>query len=186
MPYLLKDFDDRCAYSMVHILEIGRFDVDHFNPTLKKPYRDTYSNYLPALSHCNGKKHDNWPSSKLIARGIGFINPARETDYGLHIFEDPVTHLLVGTARGRYQIVMCDLNAPFLVERRKDRAYFKKIFESKGARYRRGFQPHEVDCLLDDLAHMRTLVDRGIPEIPPPPPDRTDIWPPPAIARVQR
>ncbi len=125
LPYLLKDFSKRCAYSGQHLNRAGGLkcmEVDHFDPRSKHSAIQEYSNLFLATRHCNGRKGDNWPSSKERHLGVRFIDPCAEFDYGKHIFEDPSScKLWSNTPPGRYQIRMCDLNAPHLVEERMSR-----------------------------------------------------------------
>ena len=96
-------------------------EVDHFDARLKKEVQQKYENLFLASRHCNGAKRDR-PTAKERALGLRFINPCKEWDYGKHIFEDKKTHQLVGvTPEGIYHIRCCDLNAPHLVEERRDR-----------------------------------------------------------------
>ena len=47
-------------------------------------------------------------SGKLKKLGVRFLNPTKEQDYGVHIFEDAVTHELVGASpAGRYHLRCC-------------------------------------------------------------------------------
>src|SRR5260370_537914 len=93
-PFLLKDSEGRCAYSLQHVEKVGYkwMEVDHFNPNIRGPSRNDYSNLLPATRHCNGSKSGLWPDAELRKAGGRFLNPAKERDYGVHIFENPTTH----------------------------------------------------------------------------------------------
>lgn len=128
LPWLLEDFEQRCAYSLVHVKGIGssQMHVDHHNPKLKK--KSPYSNLFPAYALCNMAKGDTWPEPKQRQKGIRFLNPCSEPDYNFQIFEDPDTHLLVATTPAAdYHITMLDLNHPALVEQRRERSVFEKI-----------------------------------------------------------
>src|SRR5438552_130453 len=83
-PFLLNDFDGRCAYSLQHVNRVGNWciEVDHFNPTLRGPARNEYSNLFPATRHCNGSKRDTWPDARFRKLGARFLNPTEEQDYG--------------------------------------------------------------------------------------------------------
>jgi hypothetical protein len=139
LEYLMRDFDERCAYSMQHVSRAcGKLEVDHFNPRRKKDAIQKYSNLFPATRNCNRAKSDQWPSNKKRKLGFRFLNCTEEPDYGLHIFEDPDTHELVGvTTEGRYHIRACDLNIPHLIQERKERFEIwqqikRKAFKLKG------------------------------------------------------
>ncbi|TLD69101.1 hypothetical protein FEM03_19745 [Phragmitibacter flavus] len=170
LPKLLEDSGQRCAYSMRHVINAGGMEVDHFDPTLRGDKRHEYVNLLPSIRHCNGKKSNHWPSQELRDKGISLINPAEEVDYGEHIFEDPVSHLLVGhTSRGKYQILICDLNAPFLVEERAERAKLRLLWESGIYNYSRNFSAPQLEQVQNCLETFKAHVEKMIPYIPPPP-----------------
>ena len=97
-------------------------DIDHHNPKLKHPQKNAYTNLFLASRHCNGKKRDEWPTLKQRSLGLRFLNPCEEQDYGVHLFEDPITFEIWGaTPAGRYHIRMLDLNADHLVRERRRR-----------------------------------------------------------------
>ena len=134
-------------------------EVDHFRPRGSR--RNLYSNLIPATRHCNGSKSQTWPTKGQQRAGIRLLNPFVERDYGKHIFEEPISHRLVGvTSAGRYQIIVCDLNAAHFVEERKDRARIRKLLESPGT----------VTGSLDDakraIEELRRELDQMIPPIP--------------------
>ncbi len=163
-PFLMTDFEGRCAYSMQHISRAsGRrnMHIDHFNPHLKKEYFQEYKNLFLSTSHCNGSKSDRWPTNKERRElGWRFLDSTKEHDYGVHIFEDPDTHEVVGvTPAGRYQVLNCDLNAPQFIED-KDRS--GRVLENapQQANFSPGFSvPPELQLIKEIAAKM-------IPEIP--------------------
>lgn len=168
--YLLEDFEGRCAYSLQHVNRVGHrtMDVDHFNPLLKGLARHKYSNLFPATRHTNGAKSNLWPSRKLRKAGVRFLDPTKETDYGVHIFEDPKTHLLIGTSpAGKYHIRCCDLNAPHLVIERTDRAKLSVLLNSSviTAKTPIFIDGKEINTFSSDL---RSILERMIPAIPAP------------------
>jgi hypothetical protein len=106
-------------------------EVDHFDPRQKSELIQDYRNLFLATRHCNGAKGDYWPNEADLALDIRLLNPCEEEDYGADIFEDPVTHKLMGLSRpGRNQIRVCDLNAPHLVEERKQRTELRVAIAS--------------------------------------------------------
>lgn len=136
-------------------------EVDHFCP--RGSGRNRYANFLPATRHCNGAKSQTWPTAKQTREGIRLINPFTERDYEKHIFEDAASHRLIGiTPAGRYQIIVCDLNAPHFVEERKDRARYHRLLESPGT-IKGGLG--EAKLAIEAL---RREVEQMIPPIPPP------------------
>jgi len=126
LPYLMCDFGGRCAYSMQHHTRAGKLEVDHFDPRKKKELWQDYDNLFPASRHCNCAKSDHWPTQTEQAAGCRFLNPCQEADYGSQIWEEPSTHVLIGTTpAARWHIRMCGLNAPHLViESRINNGYF--------------------------------------------------------------
>lgn len=136
-------------------------EVDHFNPKRKNDPIQQYTNLFLSTRHCNGAKRDRWPSKKDRQLGARFLNCCLEADYGLHIFEDPDTHALVGvTPEGRYHVRNCDLNAPHLVEERAERAKLWRLLDAQPLRIKQGWSlPNEAQAL-------RVAVETMIPRIP--------------------
>jgi hypothetical protein len=63
------------------------------------------------------------------------LNCCNEADYGVHIFEDPDSHEVVGvTPEGKYHVRNCDLNAPHFIEERAERAELWRILTSRPMR----------------------------------------------------
>jgi hypothetical protein len=108
-------------------------EIDHFNPTLTGRKKHGYSNLVLSSRFCNNRKQANWPSPAERKLGIRFLNCCEEIDYDEQIFEDTTTHRLVGVnAAARYHIRILDLNAPHLLEERRDRAELRKLlFEDR-------------------------------------------------------
>jgi hypothetical protein len=163
LPELMRDFGGRCAYSMQHHSRSGKLEVDHFDPRRKKDLIQDYRNLFPASRHCNGKKSNTWPSRAEEAAGCRFLNPCEEVDYGEQVFEDPVTHRLVGTTPAAvWHIRVCGLNADHLVYERKRRAGHWKTINRKAVRRIKG-NHHDVAELI---TKFREEVELMIPEIP--------------------
>jgi hypothetical protein len=165
-PYLIRDFQNRCAYSQQHSdrsLGTSTMEIDHFNPTLTGAARHRYSNLFLATHHCNGAKSNTWPKKSARRKGVYIINPCEELDFGAHIFEHPITHRLVGvTPAGIYHVAACDLNAIHLVAERQERAAIYKLLEETPV------------TLRDDVYHfpsqaaalLREQFNKMIPLIP--------------------
>jgi len=165
-PSLLQDFGQRCAYSLQHVHRIGWTDmeVDHHNPKLTGAARNRYENLYPASRHCNGSKSDNWPDAKMRRSGVRFLNPCEETDYGDQIFEDSKSFLLVGTTPAAiYHIRVLGLNAPHLIEERKERSLLAEILEKRPGIVRNS------GLAVEKAEELRRIRDLMIPSIPPPP-----------------
>jgi hypothetical protein len=135
-------------------------EIDHFNPTRRYDRVQSYHNLFLSTRHCNGAKRDRWPSAKMRKLGIRFLNCCQETDYGVHIFEDPDTHELVGvTPEGRYHIRNCDLNAPHLLEERTERWRFWTLLERKLVRFKKGW------AIPDEIQALKSVAEKMIPRI---------------------
>ncbi len=134
-PYLLRDFGRRCAYSQQHAdrsLGVKSMEVDHFNPKLTGADRNNYKNLFLATRHCNGSKSDIWPTKNERKKGLFLINPSKQMDYGVNIFEHPVTHRLIGvTHAGDFHITACDLNAPHFIDERRQRSRIHELLEER-------------------------------------------------------
>lgn len=141
-------------------------DVDHFDPTLRGQRRNAYSNLMLATHHCNMMKSATWTKPVAASAGsVRLINPCEEADYGVHLFEDPGTHEVVGwTARGRLQIDTMDLNHPAYVRERKERSDYYLAKRSLPA-YIKG----SYEDLMTALSLADATYSRCIPEIPEPP-----------------
>ncbi len=127
LPELRRDFEDRCAYCMRHIGTETDMQIDHFDPRQKNDKVQVYANLFLADAHCNGAKHDIWPTLDEQAEGCRFLNCCDEYDYGNVIFEDPQTHELIGTTpAAKYHIDIIDLNDPGLINERKTRAEIRR------------------------------------------------------------
>src|SRR6266705_797546 len=76
-PYLLEDFNGRCAYSMQHVEQLGdvAMHIDPFDPRKKKRYHQAYANLYLADSQCNISKGNNWPRWFERASGVRFLDP---------------------------------------------------------------------------------------------------------------
>lgn len=167
---LLEDFDNRCAYSLVHVKQVGKsaIHVDHHNPKLKR--KSPYANLFPAFSVCNQSKGDTWPDPQA---GVRFLNPCVETEYGTEIFEDPNTHELIGTTdNARYHILMLDLNNETLVHQRAERSILLGLFHQPAIC--NPSSPARDGAAAIVGTKVMEILRTKIPEIPPPPSGRID------------
>jgi hypothetical protein len=130
---LRRDFNDRCAYSQRHTLYSGLrcMEIDHFDPTLKGAARHKYRNLMWSTRLCNNAKLRYWPSLADRRKGIRFLNPCKEWDYGLCIFENPITHELIGkTPAARYHIEILRLNDESFIFERSLRTTLSELFKN--------------------------------------------------------
>jgi hypothetical protein len=136
-------------------------EVDHFNPTKKNDAIQNYHNLFFSSRHCNGAKRDRWPTQKERPLGARFLNCCLEMDYGVHIYEDPDNHEVVGvTPQGIYHVRHCHLNAPHLVEERIDRARYWNLITAQP------FQLKKGRTLPAEAQALRSVVEKMIPAIP--------------------
>lgn len=167
----MKDFGERCAYSMQHTNRAGGvkcMEVDHFNPRRKREKYQNYDNLFLATRHCNGAKSDRWEKNKDRERGARFLNCCEEMDYDVHIFEDPETHEVVGVTReGIYHVRNCDLNAPHLVQERKQRAQLWDLIEKTPVRIRNtgGGTTANAQAAMELAEALRKVASEMIPKI---------------------
>lgn len=170
LPYLLEDFDDRCAYSWMHRSEIDEMEVDHFNPHLKSKDVQLYSNLMPSLGSCNRTKGSTWPSPADRKLGLYLIDPTKELDYGHQIFEDPATHRLEGTTpAAKYHIRVLGLNSAYLINRRKTRSELASLLQRLPPQANHSWIDPATGVRHDGANALREVVGKMIPYIPPPP-----------------
>ncbi len=141
-------------------------EIDHFDPREKKKNIHSYKNLFLATRHCNGAKDETWPTKKEMRDGIRFLNCCEEQDYGVHIFENPDSHELIGASpAGIFQIEICDLNAPHLVKERQRRAELIRLLEGKNLLFQLRCNRLTPDFIAL-IKLLREQVDNLIPEIP--------------------
>jgi hypothetical protein len=165
LPHLLEVFGYRCAYSQRHDLVTGKscLDIEHFNPKLTGAARNRYSNLMLGAHLTNSVKTNTWPTLRQRRKGIRFLNPCKEQDYGVHLFEDPVTHRIVSsTPAGRFHIVACNLNDESYVWERMTRANLRAQIPQPRIL---PMPPVEISQLASEVSR---LVEVMIPPIPPP------------------
>jgi hypothetical protein len=168
LPLLERDFENRCAYSMQHQRQAGGsamlMEIDHFDPTIKGRKRHHYGNLFLASRYCNNRKLGNWPSKEAAAKGARFLNCCIEQDYGEQIFEDPATHRVFGVNPASiYHVRMLDLNAPHLVQERRDRSEYRKLL----------FEERKIIKESDAAIHAFHILEAQLDYLIPPIPDRT-------------
>jgi hypothetical protein len=156
---------------MIHALDAGGYaemEVDHFDPRRKSDPVQDYDNLYYASGHCNRSKGSTWPNAAEKEQGIRFLDCCRERDYGRFLFEDPETHEIVGsTPAARFHILVLDLNAPHLVQRRRERAEIpRRLQEPIVLRNLHGMPEAEQIRRLHGV--LRGLLTHAIPPIPPP------------------
>ncbi len=165
----MEDFERRCAYSLVHVetLSDHNMEVDHHNPTIKTRKLHAYGNLYPAISLCNNSKSGVWPKPKQMAQRLRFLDPCKEQDYGVHLFEDPDKgcELVAVSPEGLFHWENCDLNNEWLKRKRRER---NEDIEFKTAYVcvLKADKNPENQLLLSLLQPILDRMQRNIPSIP--------------------
>ena len=140
-------------------------EVDHFDPRKKKDLIQDYDNLFPASRTVNGKKWKHWPNKAEERAGCRFLNPCEEMDYDEQIFEDPMTHKLVGANHAAtWHIRFCGLNADPLVTERAKRAKHWETLNGKPVNVQ-----GDLEQITEIVKGFREEVELMIPPIKPPP-----------------
>ena len=171
LSILMRETDDRCAYSLQHVDEIGGLldmEVDHFNPFLTGMRRNWHGNLMPAARPCNNLKRQKWPAKEQAEKGIRFLNPYEEGDYGVHFYEHQASGELKGvTPAGKWHILMLGLNDDHLIRARKRRTrLIKKLIEGAAVS---GIDRSDAafKTVLRKLSEAKQIVlDTAIPRLP--------------------
>ncbi len=122
--HLRRDFQQRCAYCMVHEQQIGGrevFSIDHLHPRSKGGRVNDYANLYWSCGGCNHFKSESWPTPAERRQGARFADPCREQDYGVHFIENEQGELVPQTRCGEYHILTLRLNRLSRVQYRRAR-----------------------------------------------------------------
>lgn len=129
-PCLRLEFGYSCAYCLSAEREVGRlekwggFEVEHFRPKGKAPFkklRNHYFNLLWACHACNRAKGSHWPDKDAERRGERYANPCEEA-LGEHlVIRGRIVEPVNASSVGRYMIRRLRLNSDLHRERRKER-----------------------------------------------------------------
>ena len=116
--------------------------------------------------HCAiNAKRKVWPKKKDLQNRRRYLDCCKETDYGVHLFEDRATgELLPLTPEGVYQLENCDLNNEWLKAKRRERTEDQKILAALKAGAASPLGPDKAKS-SEVIAIMNDRIDRGIPEI---------------------
>jgi uncharacterized protein (TIGR02646 family) len=174
--HLRRDFENRCAYCMIHERQADHeegFWIDHFQPKSKGGRANQYANLYWACIACNRTKGDSWPSADQRARGFRFADPCREQDYGLHFVEDDSGYLVAQTPCGEYHIWKLRLNRESRVKRRRERSERAAKLEealvlvrSLGNRALEPLERQALDQIISLLRELEAELQFAIPIIP--------------------
>jgi len=110
LPFLLKDFEGRCAYCLdpSEFRHPSQTQVDHFNCKLKERKRHQYKNLMLACSACNLSKHDK-PVTNPLDKQQRLLNCTEETEFPEHIVELDNGQWQSVTKAGEYHLVSIGL-----------------------------------------------------------------------------
>lgn len=170
LPDLLIDFENRCAYSLQHVERMGMqiMEVDHHNPKRQGRSKHHYRNLYPAHRICNGQKSNTWPTRSQRKKQLRFLNPRKETDYGVQIFEEPETFRLVGTTPSAiYHIRHCGLNDSYFIRERQTRALIRKTIDE--CQHFEMTEKAALESCMQVAQGFIELLQNMIPDIPEPP-----------------
>lgn len=121
-PYLRRDFQQCCAYCLLHEFWAGgesNFQIEHFRPVSRFPELErTYSNLYYACHVCNFRKLDHWPSPELEAAGIGFVDFCT-SDFEEHYRLQSDGTLEPLTLSANYTLTTLNLNSSHLIALRR-------------------------------------------------------------------
>jgi uncharacterized protein (TIGR02646 family) len=175
--HLRRDFENRCAYCVIHERQVDHeegFWIDHFQPKGKGGRVNQYANLYWACIACNHTKSDSWPSADQRARGYRFADPCREQDYGLHFVEDDSGYLVAHTPCGEYHLLKLRLNRESRVKRRRERSERAAKLEvalmlasSLGNRVLDPQERRAVDQIISLLREVEVELRFAIPIVPP-------------------
>ncbi len=107
-----------CGYCGITEVSAGsELTVDHYQPLASGGTEDD-NNLVYACVKCNQFKHDYWPNTEQLARGLRILHPLLD-DISVHISPNNETGLLVAlTITGAFHIKLLHLNRPQLIEHR--------------------------------------------------------------------
>src|ERR1044071_8543470 len=93
LPFLLADFQNRCAYCIQHgaMMRDLEMHLEHFDAHATGKARERYSNYMLACGACNLTKLAKYTVNPFDRRQR-LLNCTVENEFPGHIFEDEDGH----------------------------------------------------------------------------------------------
>jgi hypothetical protein len=178
--HLRRDFENRCAYCMIHEQQMGgdeAFWIDHFYPRSKGGRTNDYANLYWTCMGCNRIKRDAWPTVAERRRGLRFADPCKEQDYGVHFVENEDAELMPLSPCGQYHVQMLRLNRPHRVARRRERnevaahlaealsliEHLEQDVPTLQERELIGYLRREIERLSSELAIAIPLIPPSVP-----------------------
>jgi hypothetical protein len=165
--WLMEDFGDRCAYSLIHRSTVGdhNIEVDHFNPSAKGAKRHRYGNLYPAYSACNNAKRKAWPKKRDLEKRRRYLDCCKEEDYGVHLFEDAATgELLATTPEGVYHAENCSLFSEWLKLKRRERTEDAQVISGL-KKIAATLSGPELKAMNDNIDLLQRRLNTAIPPI---------------------
>lgn len=110
LPFLLIDFDGRCAYCLdpSDFRHASLNHVDHFDCKLRGRRRHQYPNLMLACAACNLSKHDK-PVVNPLDKDQRLLNCTEETEFPEHIVETEDGQWQSRTKAGEYHLAVIGL-----------------------------------------------------------------------------
>lgn len=122
LPFLLSDFQKRCAYCLDpdDFRHPALNHVDHFNCKLRERKRHQYRNLMLACAACNQVKHDKPIVNPLDPRQR-LLNCTEENEFPKHIREDDNGAWQHLSDEGEYHLTTIGLQEPCHTAKRRER-----------------------------------------------------------------
>lgn len=122
LPFLLQDFERRCAYCLDpdEFRHPSQNHVDHFDCKLKKRQRHQYKNLMLACVTCNTCKHDK-PVMNPFSKEQRILNCTVVNEFIEHIREQPDGQWEAIKESGNYHLESIGLREPCHVNKRRVR-----------------------------------------------------------------
>lgn len=110
LPFLMKDFEGKCAYCLDpgDFRHVNQSHVEHFNCRLKEREKNRYGNLMLACATCNLCKHDK-PVINSFDAEQRLLNCTIETEFPEHIVEMPDGQWFPLTKAGEYHLASIGL-----------------------------------------------------------------------------
>jgi hypothetical protein len=122
LPFLLKDFEKKCAYCLdPNDFRIPSHDqVDHFNCKLRGRNRHYYKNLMLGCAACNHSKHDK-PLVNPFDTEQRLLNCTEENEFIGHIKEEADGQWVALSKAGEYHLESIGLTVDCHRKKRQER-----------------------------------------------------------------
>jgi hypothetical protein len=169
LPFLLKDFERRCAYCLDpdDFRHPSQNHVDYFNCRLRPRNRNKYQNLMLACVTCNTCKHDK-PVVNPLQKEQRLLNCTEENEFPRHIVEEADGRWKPVTPAGQYHIVSICLDERCHTQKRAwRRRITHQILElcTTAIQYQSHNPLKTHDTLIQTIRQMLALLDNFPPLI---------------------